>query len=99
NNQAEYRALILGLLAVARYRPAAVRVRLDSELVVRQLTGDYKVRDETLRPLYEAALARARLLPAVTFEHVPRAENAQADRLANAALDEQLAGRGRTGGG
>src|SRR5262249_53950406 len=67
NNQAEYRALILGLLAVARYRPAVVRVYLDSELVVRQMTGEYAVRDEALRPLYEQAVAQARLLPEVTF--------------------------------
>src|SRR5262245_44095003 len=89
NNQAEYRALILGLLAVTRYRPAAVRVCLDSELVVRQLHGEYAVRDEALRPLYEEACARATLLPKVTFEHVRRGANALADRLANAALDEQ----------
>src|SRR5262249_31951170 len=88
NNQAEYRALILGLLAVARYHPAAVRVCLDSELVVRQVTGEYAVRDEVLRPLYEETVARARFLPEVVFEHVPRGENALADRLANAALDE-----------
>jgi ribonuclease HI len=94
NNQAEYRALILGLLAVARFRPTAVRVRLDSELVVRQMTGAYQVRDEALRPLHQEAVARARLVPEVTFEHVPRGKNALADSLANAALDEQAAGRG-----
>lgn len=88
NNQAEYRALILGLRAVARYTPAAVRVCLDSELVVKQMAGEYRVKDEALRLLYAEASALARALPSVTFTHVPRARNARADALANAALDE-----------
>jgi ribonuclease HI len=87
NNQAEYRALVLGLKAIARYRPAAVTVYLDSELVVNQLNGIYKVRDETLRPLYEEAQALARDLPITGFIHVPRAQNHLADALANEALD------------
>lgn len=87
NNQAEYRALILGLAAVGRYGPSAVRVMLDSELVVRQMTGQYRVKDEALRPLFEKARALARTLPNVTFMHVPRGENAAADALANEALD------------
>ncbi|HEX9057506.1 MAG TPA: ribonuclease HI family protein [Ktedonobacterales bacterium] len=87
NNQAEYRALILGLKAIARYAPAAVTVRMDSELVVRQMQGRYKVRDDTLRPLFEEAQTLARGLPDVRFVHVPRAENHLADALANAALD------------
>lgn len=89
NNQAEYHALILGLRAVARYAPAAVRVCLDSELVVKQMAGEYRVKDEALRPLYEEASALARALLDVTFTHVPRARNARADALANAALDEE----------
>jgi ribonuclease HI len=87
NNQAEYRALILGLAAVRRYGPSAVRVMMDSELVVRQMTGQYRVKDEALRPLFEEARALARTLPNVTFTHVPRGENAAADALANEALD------------
>lgn len=91
NNQAEYRALIFGLTAVARYAPASVRVYLDSELVVRQMTGQYRVRDEALRPLYDEARQLAAALPAVSFIHVPRGKNAQADKLANKALDEHAA--------
>lgn len=87
NNQAEYRALILGLRAVARYNPAAVRVFMDSELVVRHMTGEYHVNNAALRPLYDEARALARALPHVTFAHVPRGRNAEADALANAALD------------
>lgn len=89
NNQAEYRALVLGLLSAARYSPTALRVYMDSELIVRQMTGQYKVRDETLRPLYEEARKLAEALPNVTFTHVPRGKNALADALANEALDEQ----------
>ncbi len=87
NNQAEYRALILGLCSAARYNPAAVRVQLDSELVVRQMTGEYHVTSAALLPLYHEARALAATLPRVTFEHVPRARNTEADALANAALD------------
>lgn len=89
NNQAEYRALLLGLTAIQRYAPASVRVLMDSELIVRQMRGEYKVRDEGLRGLYGQAVALASTLTAVTFAHVPRAQNARADALVNQALDER----------
>lgn len=91
NNQAEYRALLQGLLSVARYAPAAVSVYMDSELIVRQMTGRYRVRDAALLPLYEQARAYADRLPQVTFTHVPRGQNALADALANEALDRHAA--------
>lgn len=93
NNQAEYRALLIGLKAAARYRPAAVRVYMDSELVVKQMRGEYRVKDESLRPLFAEASAWAKRLPNVAFEHVPRAKNALADQLANEALDAEAARR------
>jgi ribonuclease HI len=89
NNQAEYRALILGLRLVTDRRPAAVDVYMDSELVVRQMTGVYQVRDATLQQLYREAMALVKVLPHVTFTHVRRAQNALADRLANQALNER----------
>lgn len=89
NNQAEYRALLLGLTAIQRYSPSSVRVLMDSELIVRQMRGEYKVRDEGLRELYEQAVTLTKSLPAVTFAHVPRAQNARADALVNQALDER----------
>ena len=88
NNQAEYRALLLGLQAVRRYVPSAVEVRMDSELVVRQMQGRYKVQDPVLQALHAQAQTLVLVLPHVIFTHVPRADNAEADRLANAALDE-----------
>ena len=89
NNQAEYCALILGLKLVTDRRPAAVDIYMDSELVVRQMTGVYQVRDATLQQLYREAAALVKALPHVTFTHVRRAQNALADRLANQALNEQ----------
>ena len=90
NNQAEYRALILGLKLVTGHRPAAVAIYMDSELVVRQMTGVYQVRDATLQQLYREAVALVHALPHVTFTHVRRAQNALADRLANQALNERM---------
>lgn len=87
NNQAEYRALILGLETIAQFKPAAVAVYMDSELVVRQMTGVYKVRDAVLQGLYRDAMALVHSLPQVTFTHVRRAQNALADQLANQALN------------
>ncbi len=89
NNQAEYRALILGLTMVTGYQPAVVDIYMDSELVVRQMTGVYRVRDATLQQLYREAMALVEALPHVTFTHIRRAQNALADRLANQALNEQ----------
>lgn len=88
NNQAEYRALILGLKAVAHYHPALVRVYMDSDLIVNQMRGTYKVRHPGLEPLWREARELVKALPAVTFDHVPRAQNTLADQLANEALNE-----------
>ena len=94
NNQAEYRALILGLSAVTLFQPAEVRVYMDSELVVRQMTGQYRVKDDSLRTNYEEAKLLVRQLPLVTFQHVRRNQNARADALANKALDDEAARSG-----
>jgi ribonuclease HI len=58
-------------------------------LIVRQMRGEYKVRDEGLRELYEQAVTLTKSLPAIAFAHVPRAQNARADALVNQALDER----------
>lgn len=88
NNVAEYQGLIMGLAAAAEYKPARVLVRLDSELLVRQLNGQYKVKSLHLKPLYQQALALLQKLGQVEIIHVPRARNALADALANQAMDE-----------
>src|SRR5260370_10913569 len=78
NNQAEYQALILGLKAVARYNPAALRVYMDSELIVLQMTGRYRVKNAQLLPLYTEARALAARLGQGAFTHVPRGGHALA---------------------
>lgn len=95
NNQAEYRALIEGLRAVARHHPDNVTVRMDSELVVKQMTGQYRVRHPEILPLYSQAMELVSSLPAVSFVHIPRERNPGADKLANMAIDSRMIkGRG-----
>jgi ribonuclease HI len=89
NNQAEYRALIAGLTAVAAYNPTEVIVRMDSELVVKQMNGQYRVRHPDLLPLFVRAAELVAALPSVTFVHIPRERNPGADRVANMAIESR----------
>ena len=90
NNVAEYRALIAGLEAAARHRVKALAVRMDSELVVRQMTGQYRVKHEGLKPLHALASKAAAQIPALRWESVRRDDNTHADRLVNETLDRVL---------
>ncbi len=87
NNVAEYRGLIAGLEAAASVGATEVAVRMDSKLVVEQMSGRWQIKHEALKAL--AAEARALVTPfeRVTYEWIPRARNAHADRLANEAMD------------
>ena len=87
NNVAEYRALIAGLEAAAPYKAQRIRVRADSKLVVEQVKGTWKVKQPHLRPLLDRARALLGAYLEVDMQHVPRAQNADADALVNAALD------------
>jgi ribonuclease HI len=87
NNQAEYMALIQGLEAAAEYQADAVLVRLDSELLVHQLKGEYKVKSPLLKPLKNQAQKLLARYKVVGIEHVERQYNRAADRLANRAID------------
>ena len=87
NNVAEYRALIAGLEVAAPLRAHTVHVRADSLLVIKQLRGEYRVKHENLRPLYAEARALLKAYAVVDLQHVPRAQNAEADALVNVALD------------
>lgn len=90
NNFAEYQGLILGLTEAKERGLASepVEVRMDSELVVKQMRGEYKVKDKTLRTLHaKVRELLAAHFPHATFTHVPREENYEADRLVNEALD------------
>jgi broad specificity phosphatase PhoE/ribonuclease HI len=93
NNVAEYNGLIAGLRAAAELDPAAVAVRMDSKLVVEQMCGRWRVKHPDLQPLHAQGRALAASLPAVTFDWIPRAQNAYADRLANEAMDAAAEGR------
>ncbi len=88
NNVAEYRALIEGLKIAGRYQPNRLVCHLDSELIVRQLNGEYQVRMPHLKPFVEEILTLARKFPSVVFKHIPRSDNYRADALVNKALDD-----------
>jgi ribonuclease HI len=94
NNVAEYHALIAGLEAAAEQGLQDLAVKLDSELLVRQMTGVYKVKSAHLKPLHDRAKALATRFASVRFEHVPRAMNRRADELCNQALDGARTGEG-----
>ena len=87
NNEAEYLAAIAGLEAALALGATRVRLRMDSELVVRQLEGRYKVRHPRLQPLFGQLLDLRRRFEGFRAEAVPRAQNKRADQLANMALD------------
>jgi ribonuclease HI len=87
NNVAEYRALVAALEAAREFPARRVRVRADSQLLVRQLEGRYKVKQAHLQPYYEQACALLAEYEDVDLAHVPREENTEADALVNAALD------------
>ena len=87
NNVAEYQAVVDGLKMAADHRPSRLTLRSDSQLLVRQLLGQYKVRSALLKPLHRQVLGLLDGIAEVEIQHVPREENHRADRLANLALD------------
>ena len=88
NNVAEYSGLVAGLRAAADLAPGAhVEVRMDSRLVVEQMSGRWKIKEPALQALAADARAAAAPLGSVSYTWVPRADNAAADRLANQAMD------------
>ncbi|HYE22348.1 MAG TPA: ribonuclease HI family protein [Verrucomicrobiae bacterium] len=88
NNQAEYQALIRGLTNVLELNGQIVSCFLDSELVVKQLHGKYKVREPGLQPLVTEIFKLTKNFADVEFTHVPREKNKLADKLVNDALDK-----------
>ena len=88
NNVAEYSGLLAALDWCAEHQATTVHVLSDSLLLVQQMRGVYKVKHEGLKPLYGKARLLAHRIGQVTFEHVPREQNKDADRLANLAMDE-----------
>lgn len=90
NNVAEYRALLAGLEAAIARGADPLTVLMDSELVVRQMTGEYRVKHPGLKPLHASARGLAAQLPRVAFRAVRRGDNERADALVNGALDDIL---------
>lgn len=98
NNVAEYKAMIRGLEACRALNAQRVLVCSDSELLVRQMVGTYRVKAEHLQPLHEQATRLARSFSQVAFRRIPREENAHADRLASEAIEARAAAGAATPG-
>ncbi len=90
NNVAEYTGLILGLKRAKAMGIKELDVFSDSELMVKQLAGDYAVKADHLRPLHDEAKMLLRAFPEVLLAHIPREQNAAADEMSNRAIDERL---------
>jgi broad specificity phosphatase PhoE/ribonuclease HI len=93
NNVAEYGGLIAGLTAALELDPAEVEVRMDSKLVVEQMSGRWQVKHPSMKPLAREAADLVRRLGQVHFTWIPRAQNSYADRLANEAMDAAAKGQ------
>jgi probable phosphoglycerate mutase len=93
NNVAEYRALVAGLERAVEAGLGALEVRSDSELMVKQMRGEYRVKNADLQELFLLASRAARAIGDVTYTHVRREHNELADRLVNEALDAAAARR------
>jgi len=89
NNIAEYTAAIIGLERAVEAGATAVRLYADSELLVKQINGQYKVKNEGLKPLHAKAKELIARIGRVEVQYIPRAQNKEADALANKAIDEK----------
>jgi len=90
NNEAEYKALNLGLETALKQKCLSLEIFLDSELVVRQLEGIYKIKNARLSELSRESKRLLSLFDSYSISHIPREKNAAADRLANEAIDDHL---------
>ena len=92
NNVAEYKTLIKGLTLAKKYAPDEVHIIMDSELIIRHMRGEYKVKAEHLKPLYIEAKRISQEFKHVVYEEVPREQTmqAKADALVNEAIDEEI---------
>ncbi len=97
NNYAEYMGLIRGIEAAINLGVKKLEIRADSELVVRQILGIYRVKNATLKPLHQQAIALLKTVPHWSIEHVYRGANARADELANIAMNRNRAIHGGPG--
>ncbi len=98
NNQAEYRALVNCLQALSDLGLTRGIINSDSELLVKQLSGEYRVKDDMLRPMFEEAVAAIGRLDEVFVRHIRREQNSEADALANIGIDWGLLNSGEKAG-
>ena len=89
NNQAEYQAILAALEKAVSLGASQVDISMDSLLVVKQLQGEYRVKNAALKPLYQQAKQQQNLIKEFVIRHIPRQLNKEADALANAALDDR----------
>jgi ribonuclease HI len=94
NNIAEYTALVKGLQEAKRHGADSVDIRTDSELMVKQIKGHYRVKSENLLKLYEQAISLLRRFKSYTITHIPREKNADADNLAKSAIKNRQRAKG-----
>ncbi len=90
NNQAEYAALIVGLTQAHKKGIKKITCRLDSQLIVKQLNGEYRVKHEMMKPLFAQVKKLEKEFSDISYEHVRREKNTEADALVNKALDAKL---------
>ena len=90
NNVAEYRALIAGLTLAKKYLPCSIQFYMDSELLVQQMLGKYRVKNDILSGYFNTAQQMIPQFSGVNFTHIPREKNKYADRLANKAIDAKV---------
>ncbi|UCD84149.1 MAG: ribonuclease HI family protein [Deltaproteobacteria bacterium] len=88
NNVAEYQALLLGLKEAKKLGAKKISIYSDSELLIKQMEGEYRVKSESLKDLFRKAIKELKKFPQTAFSHIPRENNKEADKLANRAIDE-----------
>jgi len=89
NNQAEYKALIKALELLRDLGASRAKIFSDSQLLVKQLRGEYKVRNPELKKLFNEVKKREKFFESIEYKHIPREKNYHADRLANEAIDKR----------
>ncbi len=87
NNQAEYKAFLIALDKLKKHDATDIKIYLDSEILFKQITGEYRVRDEKLKELFSRALKLSRLFKKITYEWIPREKNKHADKLSQKAIN------------
>ncbi|MDD4607417.1 MAG: ribonuclease HI family protein [Patescibacteria group bacterium] len=90
NNQAEYQAIVLALEKARLYKPDEIDLYSDSELVIKQLNREYKIKNTDLGPWFIKIWNLQQSFKKVNFHHIPREQNKEADKLANQAMDERI---------